>query len=375
MRELTAGDIVQLIDSVAPFAGAASWDRVGLQVGARSASVEGVHVAIDPTVAAIEATRARGADVLVSHHPLILEPLEAVVSGHPVAERVMAALEQHVAVIAAHTNVDVVSEIATAPTARALGLEATTVLLPAETRAWLKIVVFVPTAAVEDVAVAMSEAGAGALGDYAECSFRGPGVGTFRPLEGASPAIGQVGRLEEVDEVRLEMMVDASRLDGVVAALTEAHPYEEVAYDVYRLESPPHGGFGCVGALAEPTDVEALARAVHAVFGATPAVRAATERRRGSGSSGETSGRAIRRVAVMPGSASGAARAALVQAADALVCGELKYHEALDAQESGLTVLTVGHDVSERPVVAALADALSDAAKKRGWEIRVSRED
>lgn len=365
MGEFTVEDVVALVDGIAPFAGAAPWDRVGLQLGDVGASVEGVHVALDPTLAAISATRARGADVLLCHHPLIMEPLSGVLADEAVGARVMHAVREGVAVVVAHTNADVVWELSSAPVAGALGVESPRLLLEAEAGGELKLVVFVPPAAVDQVAGAMAEAGAGLIGDYAECAFRTAGTGTFRPLEGATPTVGQVGRREEVEEVRLEMVVAGSRLRGVLAAMLEAHPYEEVAHDVYRLESAGRGGYGWVGELPERLPVEELAARAGDLLGVRPTVLGRTN---------SPVGEDVSRVAFMPGSATGAAKAALGHRADVLVCGELKYHDALDARERGLDVLVVGHDASERPLVEALASALRRAVEDRGLACMVSEE-
>ena len=99
-----------------------------------------------------------------------------------------------------------------------------------------KLIVYVPVTHAKAVRQAIGEAGGGKLGNYSFCSFSSKGTGRFKPEQGANPAIGQVGKLEEVEEERVEVTCNADVLDAVITAMKRAHPYEEVAYDVYALE-------------------------------------------------------------------------------------------------------------------------------------------
>lgn len=349
------------MDQVAPFGAAEPWDRVGLLVGDPAARVSRVAVALDPTVEVIGTALARGADVLVTHHPVHLAPIESLVAGDPVAERVTAAVRGGLAVIAAHTNADVVPALAIDEPAQAFGMTGDRQpLIRTSAKGLLKVVVFVPEAAAQDVARAMGEAGAGHIGDYADCSFMTAGTGTFRPLEGAEPFIGTIGQLERVAEVRLETVVEGPRLAKVLAAMIEAHPYEEVAYDVYALERTGGGGVGCIGGLSAALGLDELAARCRQVFGVDPQFPAGTPK-----------DRPVVRLALMPGSASEAGDAAARARAQALVCGEMKYHEALDAQDSGVAVLAVGHARSELHIARALSAALAVEVRARAWAIEV----
>ncbi|WP_090824662.1 hypothetical protein [Arthrobacter sp. yr096] len=92
------------------------------------------------------------------------------------------------------------------------------------------MVVYVPETHIEEVLLAIGDAGAGRIGDYSHCAFTAPGTGRFTPLPGARPVIGEVGIEEQVPEIRVECVVEEDRLDGVVLALRAAHPYEEPAF-------------------------------------------------------------------------------------------------------------------------------------------------
>ncbi len=99
-----------------------------------------------------------------------------------------------------------------------------------------KVCVYVPKAAVEQVKQAMFAAGAGKIGDYDSCCWQTIGQGQFRPLEGSSPYIGEQNRIETVAEYRIEMVCAEALIKDVIAAMKNSHPYEEPAYDVWKLE-------------------------------------------------------------------------------------------------------------------------------------------
>lgn len=101
----------------------------------------------------------------------------------------------------------------------------------------VKIVVFVPKTHTDVVRQAMGDAGAGKIGNYSHCSYSIDGVGRYKPLEGAKPFIGKVGKFEEVEEERIECVCEVGKAKGVISAMRKAHPYEEVAFDIYPLIS------------------------------------------------------------------------------------------------------------------------------------------
>ncbi|MFH1609289.1 MAG: Nif3-like dinuclear metal center hexameric protein, partial [Candidatus Bipolaricaulota bacterium] len=202
---------------------------------------------------------------------------------------------------------------------------------------------------VDAVAEAVFAAGAGEIGRYGRCSFRTPGVGTFLPGEGARPHVGEVGREERVDEVRLETVVPAERLPSVLAAMRGAHPYEEVAYDVYPLDnSAPLHGLGRVGDLPRPTPAHEVVQAFARSLGV-----AATA------AYGDL-GQEVRRVAVCGGSGRDLWEEALAAGAALFLTGEIGYHLGMNAAESGLATVAFGHRETERPFVPHVAKLLRE---------------
>lgn len=101
----------------------------------------------------------------------------------------------------------------------------------------VKIVVFVPETHTDIVREAMGNAGAGKIGNYTHCTFSSKGIGRFKPEEGAHPHIGEIGKFEEVAEEKIETVCSREKLEEVIKAIKEVHPYDEVALDIYSLEN------------------------------------------------------------------------------------------------------------------------------------------
>ncbi len=340
------GEIAASLDEFAPRRLAESWDNVGLLAGDPQADVSRVLATLDVTAAHLDEAGRCGAELLVAFHPLIFKPLARIVAGEAAGGLVQRVLVEQRSVVVTHTALDQARCGTSDHLAAVLEVPVTGVLRPRQVGCQ-KLVVFVPADACGAVASAMAAAGAGQIGDYAECAFETAGTGSFRALNGANPTIGQVGRLERVAEVRLEMVVPDALAGRAVAAMCGAHPYEEVAYDLIPLASGEAGtGFGRVGELASP---EALARFAGRVRRATGArwVRYAGD-----------ADRPVRRVALMGGSGAGLVEDAARAGADVLVTGDLKHHDALLARRLGLALVDPGHAATEQPAVVATAEWL-----------------
>jgi dinuclear metal center YbgI/SA1388 family protein len=360
----TVGEVAAVCDRLWPPARAEAWDNVGLLLGTRGAPVRRCLCALDADAATVEAAVAAGAEMVVSHHPAFLQPLRRLTDDGPVGAALLQAARRGIALYAAHTNFDVAPGGVNAALAAALGLDATVPLRVSGREALYKLVVFVPAGYEERILAALAEAGAGRIGKYSHCSFGAPGVGTFRPLPGAQPFVGQVGSLERQDEIRLEVLVPEGRRRSAVEAMLRAHPYEEVAYDLYRLENEgPAWGLGLVGELPTALTLEAFAAEVARRLQA-PATRFVGP-----------PGRCIRRVAVCGGAGAGAAagcvEAALRAGADVLVTADVRYHEAREAEARGLALVDPGHQATEAPAVPAMAEALRPALREAGLEVEV----
>lgn len=335
-------------------------DNIGLLVGSPEMEVKKVLVTLEVTPEVVDEAVKKRAQMIVSHHPLFREPFYRIrLDTHP-ASSVVELIKNDIAVFAAHTNLDAAEGGVSEVLAERLGLTEIELLFPNREEKLYKIVVFVPSGYEDAVREAMCTAGAGWIGRYSECTFQVSGTGTFRPLAGTSPFIGKVGELEKVLETRLETIVPESKIDGVVRAMLGAHPYEEVAYDLYPLKNPgKRFGFGRVGKLPQPMTLRSFAERVKELLG-QKAVRVVGRLER-----------MVSRVAVCGGSAAALLPQAIRSKADVYVTGDIKHHEALNALAQGIALVDAGHHGTERVIVPVLADYLSNRAKEERCALQV----
>jgi dinuclear metal center YbgI/SA1388 family protein len=352
-------DWLAVLEEMYPAAWAEEWDSSGFQAGDRAWPAPRVMVALDPTAQVVAEAGGRGCGLLITHHPLVFRPLERLDVADPVAGTVAQALESRVAVAACHTNADVAEPGVTDALARALDLEVTGALRQSEAGARVKLVTFVPPDATAKVLDAVAASGAGVIGEYTHCSFRVRGTGTFLPSERAHPAVGERGELNEVEEDRLEIVVPNHRLEAAIGAMAQAHPYEEVAYDVYPLRAGGGVGLGRVARPREPFTVGDLARLCRERLASL--VRVAGDPRRD-----------VRTVALCGGSGSSLIGDALGAGADAYVTGDLKHHQVLEATAAGMAVVDAGHRGTEWPFIPHLASRLRQAGDRLDGQVLVS---
>ncbi|MDH7601100.1 MAG: Nif3-like dinuclear metal center hexameric protein [Armatimonadota bacterium] len=345
---LTVGDVIRHLEKIAPPWMAEPNDTIGLQIGDRSSSAATICVAVDPSDRVVDKALSRGAQLIVTHHPLIRNPLKALVKGDPIAERAVKIAQANSALYVMHTNYDSVPGGVSDILARKLKLTNIQPLTDTRSDEYCKVVVFVPGEALTGVRDAMAQAGAGRIGEYSYCSFRTQGIGSFIPEAGAQPYIGSAGRLEEVDEWRLEMLCTRSVLPQVLAAMRDNHPYEEPAYDIYPLANEaPKLGLGrvgdlecemCLGEYADFVQRELQVRFPR-LFG--------------------DPGRPVKRAAVCGGNGSSLYKEALSASADVYVTGDWRYHDIQNALAMGLSIIDAGHFETEKPAVVALAERLA----------------
>ncbi|MXG92190.1 Nif3-like dinuclear metal center hexameric protein [Nocardioides flavescens] len=354
----TLSELVDLLHGWYPPATADSWDAVGLVAGDPDQHVDKVLFAVDPTESVAREAAEWGAQLLVVHHPLFLKGVHGVARTTPKGRTLGVLQDAGCALLTAHTNADQARHGVSEAMALALGLSDLRPLRPAAGPALDKLTTYVPVADAEAVRATLSGAGAGAIGDYDHASFSTPGEGRFRPLAGAKPVIGRVGDLEVVDEVRVECVLPRRARARVVAALLDAHPYEEPAYDVTELADPGLAaeGTGRVGEV-EPTTLRGFAERVASALPATAqGVRV-----------GGNLDREVRRVALCGGAGDFLLDEVRRTDADVYVTSDLRHHPAAEFLEHGSgggpALVDVAHWAAEwtwLPVVEArLRSALS----------------
>ena len=359
VRTMRVQDLLGALNGLYPPDLAEEWDNVGLQVGDPNAPVSRVLVALDPSSAAVAAARVQGAELLVTHHPLLFKPLRRLTPDDPVGAVIWPAVQGGVAIISAHTNLDVAPAGLNCWLAARLDLQESEPLQTISGRL-LKLVVYVPAGHEEAVADALFAAGAGQIGAYDQCSFRSAGTGTFRPGPGTTPFIGKSGEREAVAEVRLETIVPQRRLNKVLDRLLKVHPYEEVAYDLLPLANAlPGTGLGRLGRLAEPQSLANLGDRAKAAL-ACRSVRLVGDPEQ-----------KVARIAVCGGSGAGLIQEAKRRGADVLVTGDVRYHDARLAEELGLALVDAGHFATEALAVAGLTTTLNQLAATNQWSLDV----
>jgi dinuclear metal center YbgI/SA1388 family protein len=338
-------DIIAALEDWAPLSLQESYDNAGLITGDRNSECSGVMVSLDATESVVLEAVSRGCNLVVSHHPILFSGLKKLSGGTYVERAVIAAIKNDVSLYAIHTNLDNVSTGVNAAIAAKLGLKNTRVLAPKQ-NTLLKLYTFAPEAAAPRVRTALFEAGAGVISDYDRCSFNTSGTGTFRAGEGANPFVGKIGEEHHEAEVRIEVVLPASRESAVLAALKEAHPYEEVAYDLVALTNTHPGiGSGLIGELEVAMETQSFLAMLKAAFG-LQVVRF---------SGGEA--RDVKSVAVCGGAGSFLIKNALREGADAYVTSDVKYHEFFDA-DGRMLLADIGHFESEQFTVDMLARVL-----------------
>lgn len=329
------GDIISAIEEQAPLWLQESWDNAGLQVGDPVCEATGALLCVDVTEAIVDEAVARGVNLIVSHHPLLFKGLKRITCASATERIVIKAIKHGITIYSAHTNIDSAARVGVSwATGHLAGLVNMRVLVPQE-GGLMKLAVFVPVDYRDKVCEALWAAGAGQMGNYDRCAYMVDGTGTYRPLDGASPAIGTVGRSHNEPEIRVEVVFPAALCGGVVRAMLAAHPYEEPAFDLLKLENKVDAGLGVIGELEVPLPGKDYLESVKQSLGIGALPYA-----------GDAS-RLVRKVALCGGAGAEFIPAAIAAGADVYMCGDLKYHDFTTYGDS-ILLANIGHYESEQ---------------------------
>ncbi|WP_416827250.1 Nif3-like dinuclear metal center hexameric protein [Ectobacillus polymachus] len=352
-------EIITMFEQFYPKSLAMEGDRVGLQLGSLSSKISNVLIALDVTEEVVKEAIAKECTLIIAHHPFIFHPLKNILTDTPQGRIIQACLQHNIAVYAAHTNLDIAPGGVNDLLAEALQLQHTEVLVPTYEDKLKKLVVFVPATHAESVRDALGNSGAGYIGNYSHCTFAGSGVGAFLPKDGTTPFIGTQGELTKVEEVRIETVFPASIERSVIQAMIKAHPYEEVAYDIYPLENEANSlGLGKIGNLVNEMTLEQFATYVKECLD-VPAVRVIGNLQD-----------SIRKVAVLGGDGNKYWKQAKFRGADVYITGDLYYHVAHDAMALGLNMIDPGHNV-EKVMKKGVQKRLQHALLEKNFQVTV----
>ena len=356
----TVKSIADAMNRLAPPTLAMDWDSVGLQLGSMETPVTKVFVSLDLTEQSLAEAMEHRPEMIVIHHPFLFSPLKSIRTDQPQGRMIRQLIQKDVSVFAAHTNMDIAQGGLNDWVAEKLALQSPSLLETTAAQALIKLVVFVPEDDADKVAESLAQAGAGHIGNYSHCSFRSRGTGTFKPLKGANPTIGKLNQLESVSEVRLETLLPQTNQQQAIQAMLQAHPYEEVAYDLIKLDQAGTiQGIGRKGKLPEPQSpiqfIETLKTLFHLNSLRWVKGRSA----------------AINKVAVLTGSGASAIGTAAASGCDALITGDIKYHDAQEAEAQGLHIFDVGHFESEVCFVDIITTYLQQAVGNEKSPVKI----
>lgn len=344
---MTVNDVAGLIEAHAPIRFQESYDNSGLSVGDPSMDVTGVLICFDVTEQVVDEAISLGANLIVSHHPVIFSGLKSITGKSAVERIVLKAIQHSIALYAAHTNLDSVYSGINDVLCQKLKLSSCRILSPLKGQL-SKLITFVPTAHLGNVRAALFEAGAGHIGSYDSCSYASSGEGSFRANKGANPFVGTVGEMHFEQEVRLEVICPKAALPYAIQRLRESHPYEEPAFDIVSLENElERVGIGMIGSLEMPMSEDDFVQHVRSALGCE-VVRSSKNR-----------GKTIKTVAVCGGSGGSLASLAAAKRADAYVTGDLKYHTFLDYGER-LLLVDAGHFETEHFAIDIFYDFITE---------------
>lgn len=350
-------DVINIIEDFAALSLQESYDNSGLIVGDRKAFLKGILITLDTTEAVVEEAVKHGCNLIVSHHPIIFSGLKNLSDDNYVQRTVVKAIQNNIAIYAAHTNIDNVIAGVNGKIADKINLINRSILKP-KSGLLLKLVSFVPSIHLSHVRQALFDAGAGHIGNYDSCSYTTDGIGTFKASDASKPYVGEINKLHAEPEYRLEVILPSYLENKVLNALIASHPYEEVAYDLIPLVNSWNDvGAGIIGELKEPMESVEFMKMLKERFHLktirhTPIIA-----------------KEIQRVALCGGAGSGFLKDAINQKADVYLSGDFKYHEFFDA-DNKILIADIGHYESEQFTKNIFYELISN--KLPNFAIRIS---
>ncbi len=343
----TVADIIEVMETLAPIWLAEEWDNVGLQIGQIDWPVRKIWVALDPFPEIVRDASKHDVNLLITHHPLIFKPLRSINLNTAIGSTIQTAVQRKLAIFTAHTNLDNATNGLNEILSHRIGLKNLKVLGKARAMKSYKLVLYVPVDYEQQILKAVFQTRAGEIGAYTCCSFRSKGKGTFRPESTAEPFLGKQGEISQVDEVRIETVVQGKDLNSVLEHIRTVHPYETMAYDLYPLSLlEQRQGIGRIGTLEQPEALLNFAQFIKEELGLNYIKVVGNPEL------------IVREAAVCSGSGSGLVDDFLDSGAQVYVSGDLRYHDAKAVEAAGLGLIDIGHFASEHLIVEVLAERL-----------------
>ena len=341
---MTIGKIIESLEQFAPPAYQENYDNSGVITGIIDKECTGALISLDATEEIIEEAIAHNCNLVIAHHPIILSGLKSLTGKNYVERTIIKAIQNNICIYALHTNLDNVYGGVSFEMGRRLGLMNMRVLQPSANNL-AKLVTYVPQSHLSLVMDSLFSAGAGKIGNYEECSFSVAGTGTFKPVNEAKPYVGQTNQRSSEPEVRVEFLIPLHQRNFMIKTLQNAHPYEEVAYEVVALLNQNNGvGSGVFGEFSEPLSPDQLLARIKDVFGGCIRYTKSPLRE-------------LKTLALCGGSGSFLLEKAIAARADAYLSSDFKYHQFFDAP-GRIFLLDIGHFEGEQFTMNLIHDFL-----------------
>lgn len=338
-------EIISELESLAPLHLQESYDNAGLLTGNADWECSGIIIALDTVEAVVQEAVEKNCNLIVAHHPIIFNGLKKITGKNYVEKTIITAIKNDISIYAVHTNLDNVSNGVNGKIAAMLGL-VNRQILQTKKNLLKKMNVFVPATHAEAIRTAIFNAGGGYIGNYSECSFNSSGEGTFKAGGATNPFVGKKGERHTENEIKVETIFKEWIENEVVKAMLQAHPYEEVAYDIISVDNPlPVVGSGIVGSLETALTETAFLTLIKNTFN-LDVIRHTP-----------LTGKMVKKIAVCGGAGSFLMNAARASGADFYITADVKYHEFFDA-EGKLVIADIGHYESEQFTIDLLFDIL-----------------
>ena len=352
-------ELIKYLEDWAPPGAAWEKDNVGLQVGSGDETIKNILLSLELTSEVLDEALKKNCNFIFTHHPLIFNPIKNLdVNKNHVSKLIYRLVKNDINLFSAHTNLDFTKNGVSFQLAKNLNLNNITFLKNEESNQF-KIVVFIPESNLDEVASSMFNQGAGIIGEYNSCSFRTNGIGTFKGSANTNPFIGQKENFEKVNEVRLEVLVDSWKLNKVINAMLNSHPYEEPAFDIYPLKNKNvNYGAGAIGELEKEMKVNEFLKHVENSLELSNFRYSIGHKK------------VIKKVAVCGGAGSDLLNDAIAKNADAFITSDIKYHTFHDALNK-ILLIDAGHYETEIVVLKIVEEKIKKLIKEKKENIKV----
>lgn len=329
---MNLNDLIKKIENKYPLNLAYDWDNVGLLVGDFDSEIKKVLVSLEANEKVIEEAIQNKVDLIITHHPFIFRKMNKINTKDLKGKLIHKLIKNDIALYSMHTNFDIAFDGLNDYFMEVMGFENCKILDVTNSETLYKLAVYTPMTHEIIVRESLGESGAGYIGNYSNCTFNSSGIGTFRPEDNSNPFIGERGKIEEVKEVKIETIVPSHLLQKTISKMIKVHPYEEVAYDVYKLENKGHSvGLGRYATLNSEIDLQTLCEKIKLKLNMDH-IRVV----------GELNTK-IKKVAVVTGAGSDMVSLAKSKNCDVIITGDVKYHEAQDALDMNMCIVDCGH--------------------------------